>query len=433
MGRIIVNKHYSDSSLITADKFKNEGEIAISNEYGFEGIYIINTRGDVVKIGYNGGSSSESGSTSGSTPSGDYVDKVFLRDYLRAQAYMTSAQTESLVAELERALSELSSGFTAHKAENVADFNELSERIDNLSGFTAEVVTDEHIRELASEEIAKIVDSADTRFDTLKEIADWIINDSTGAPELANDVQELKRQVSGLTNDVSEAQDDINNLESSVRLLNNTTLETSDKINALSASVVTNKNDIADLRNSIEDTNFNVETLSSATETLKEYVETHSADTTTFEALKEYVDEQIRNISRNGDHVFLSKAEYDELVATGHANISGETFYYSDYIYYCIYDDGNTYSGSSGGSIIYVISGGVIDIQDVYVDENGFIVLDAPITEDGFIDLDAASQPIIDGGEAEIDENGIVENNYGVTQTEEGYFVEMPAGTQWII
>ena len=209
----------------------------------------------------------------------------------------------------------------------------------------------------------------------MKEIADWIINDSTGAPELANDVQELKRQVSGLTNSMTDAQDDINTLESSVRLLNNAALETSDKINALSASVVTNKNDIADLRNSIEDT---------------------------FEALKEYVDEQIRNISRNGDHVFLSKAEYDELVANGRAVISGETYYYSDYIYYCVYDDGNTYSGASGGSIVYVLSGDMITIESITVDENGMVTLNAEVTDDGFIDLDAASQPIT--GEITVDD-----------------------------
>ena len=53
--RIVVNKHYTDSSQITRDKFLSQGEIAISNEFGSEGIYIINTNGDVVKIGMGGG------------------------------------------------------------------------------------------------------------------------------------------------------------------------------------------------------------------------------------------------------------------------------------------------------------------------------------------------------------------------------------------
>jgi uncharacterized protein YoxC len=432
MERIVVNKHYNDSSLITPDKFKNQGEIAISNEYGFEGIYIINTNGDVVKIGYNGGSSS-SGSTSGSTPSGDYVDKTFLKDYLRAQAYMTSAQTEAYVYELERALSELSSGFTAHKAQNVEDYNALIERIDNLSGVTAEVVTDEHIRELASQEIAKIVDSADTRFDTLREIADWIINDSTGAPELANDVARLKNAVSGLSSDIADAKDDISTLESNVRLLNNSTTENLNKINSVSGAVVNHGEGLYMLADVVSEVSSDVHELSASTEAIKDFVEAHSADTSTLEALKAYIDEQIRNISRNGDHVFLSRAEYDELVANGRAVISGETFYYSDYIYYCIYDDGNTYTGTTGGSIVYTISGDVIDIENVVVDENGFVSLDAPITEDGFIDLDAAVVPIVDDSDIVVNENGVVENQYSASETNEGLFIEMPAGTQWII
>ncbi len=395
MARIVINKHYNDSSLITPDKFKDAGEIIISNEYGFEGIYIVNTNGDVIRLGYGGGSS-ESGSTSGSTPSGDYVDKTFLRDYLKAQAYMTSSQTASYVSAIERGLAELSSGFTAHQAENIADFTELNERIDALSGITAEVVTDEHIRELASEEIAKIVDSADTRFDTLKEIADWIINDSTGAAELGNDVQELKNKVSGLTQDVED-------LEQSMRVLNNVVLSDSDKISAISAATSANEERLNEVEEGLGE-------LSSTTETLKDFVENYSADTTTFEALKAYVDEQIRNISRNGDHVFLSKAEYTELVTNGRAVISGETYYYSDYIYYCIYDDGNEYSGSTGGSIVYVLSGDMITFENIELTDDGFVVINGEVTDNGFIDLDAATTPIVDE-EIVVDENDNISAN----------------------
>ena len=51
---------------------------------------------------------------------------------------------------------------------------------------------DKSIRSVAAEEVAKIVDSADTRYDTLKEIADWIINDTTGSAQMANDISALK-------------------------------------------------------------------------------------------------------------------------------------------------------------------------------------------------------------------------------------------------
>ena len=52
--------------------------------------------------------------------------------------------------------------------------------------------TGKSIRSVAAEEVAKIVNSADTRYDTLKEIADWIISDTTGAASMANDINALK-------------------------------------------------------------------------------------------------------------------------------------------------------------------------------------------------------------------------------------------------
>ena len=51
---------------------------------------------------------------------------------------------------------------------------------------------DKSIRSVAAEEVAKIVDNADTRYDTLKEIADWIISDTTGSAQMANDISALK-------------------------------------------------------------------------------------------------------------------------------------------------------------------------------------------------------------------------------------------------
>ena len=38
-------------------------------------------------------------------------------------------------------------------------------------------------------QIAQLVAGADTSFDTLKEIADWIMSDQTGAAKMANDIQ----------------------------------------------------------------------------------------------------------------------------------------------------------------------------------------------------------------------------------------------------
>ena len=48
------------------------------------------------------------------------------------------------------------------------------------------------IDEKIATEIAKVVANAPEDFDTLKEIADWINNDTTGAAKMANDIQNLK-------------------------------------------------------------------------------------------------------------------------------------------------------------------------------------------------------------------------------------------------
>ena len=68
--------------------------------------------------------------------------------------------------------------------------------------------TGKTIRAIAGEETAKIVAGADTKYDTLKEIADFIINDETGAAAMSNDIAALKTAVgdaeSGLVKAVAD-------------------------------------------------------------------------------------------------------------------------------------------------------------------------------------------------------------------------------------
>jgi hypothetical protein len=51
---------------------------------------------------------------------------------------------------------------------------------------------------IAAAEVAKIVANADADFDTLKEIADWILNDTTGAADMANDIKALEDKMVGV-------------------------------------------------------------------------------------------------------------------------------------------------------------------------------------------------------------------------------------------
>lgn len=54
----------------------------------------------------------------------------------------------------------------------------------------------------AAKKVAEVVAGADASFDTLKEIADWIMSDSTGAAGMAADIDELQAKLNGVENTV---------------------------------------------------------------------------------------------------------------------------------------------------------------------------------------------------------------------------------------
>lgn len=51
---------------------------------------------------------------------------------------------------------------------------------------------------IAAAKVAEIVAGADASYDTLKEIADWILNDTTGAADMANDIKALQAMMDGV-------------------------------------------------------------------------------------------------------------------------------------------------------------------------------------------------------------------------------------------
>ena len=53
-------------------------------------------------------------------------------------------------------------------------------------------------RAISAEEVAKVVANADADFDTLKEIADWILSDTTGAAKMAADIDRLDAILDGI-------------------------------------------------------------------------------------------------------------------------------------------------------------------------------------------------------------------------------------------
>ena len=74
----------------------------------------------------------------------------------------------------------------AENAEAIALLNDTAE----VAGSVAHTAT-----QIAAAKVAEIVANADADFDTLKEIADWILNDTTGAADMANDIAALQTLV----------------------------------------------------------------------------------------------------------------------------------------------------------------------------------------------------------------------------------------------
>lgn len=65
--------------------------------------------------------------------------------------------------------------------------------------------TGKSVRAISAEEVAKIVAGADESYNTLKEIADWIMSDSTGAAKMANDITRLDAILDGIGGEGEQA------------------------------------------------------------------------------------------------------------------------------------------------------------------------------------------------------------------------------------
>ena len=238
MGRIVVNKHFDVKSNITPESFAHKGEIIISNEVGFEGIFIKNNNGEIFYIAPTEGAGADvpleykeyiesfvNGRLEGYVTQEEFnelikniqIDPEQVR--VIANEEITSAlavysTTEEVNAAIEQAISSISipslEGYATEQfvTSKIAEAKLEGSDVDltgyateawvNEQGFLTEIPTDS-IKQISAEEVAKIVNSADSRYDTLKEISDWILNDTTGAASMANDIQSLKAQLNALT------------------------------------------------------------------------------------------------------------------------------------------------------------------------------------------------------------------------------------------
>jgi hypothetical protein len=270
MGRIVVNKHFDVKSNITPESFAHKGEIIISNQVGFEGIFIKNNNGEIFYIAPTEGTGTDvpleykeyietfvNGRLEGYITQEEFeeliknvqIDPTQVRVIANeeiANALTVYSTTEEVNAAIEQAVSAIkipslegyaTEGFVLQKIaeaqlegedidlsayatkEDIKDFvtsgwvenqgfltehqditgkQDVIEDLDTIRsgaslGATAlQEIPTEAMRQIAAEEVVKIVNSADSRYDTLKEISDWILSDTTGAASMANDITYLK-------------------------------------------------------------------------------------------------------------------------------------------------------------------------------------------------------------------------------------------------
>lgn len=99
------------------------------------------------------------------------------------------------ITNLQEKVNGIDAAYKQADGEIAADIAEIEGRIATIEGADS----GKSIRTIASEEVAAIVDGAPEAFDTLKEIAEWIGEDTTNAATLATDVDNLKKVVSDYT------------------------------------------------------------------------------------------------------------------------------------------------------------------------------------------------------------------------------------------
>lgn len=82
--------------------------------------------------------------------------------------------------------------------DNADALENLEPRVEAAEGAIAVLKGDKNTQGSVAYQIAEIVANAPSDFDTLKEIADWIANDTTGSTAMANDISGLKQSVEDL-------------------------------------------------------------------------------------------------------------------------------------------------------------------------------------------------------------------------------------------
>ena len=109
-----------------------------------------------------------------------------------------SASISAINSDIATTLDSAKSYTDTQDALTLASAKEYADNQDAVTLASAKAYTDTTAKSAAAEAVAAVVAGADSDFDTLKEVADWIMSDTTGAAALQTDVAGLKTKVSTL-------------------------------------------------------------------------------------------------------------------------------------------------------------------------------------------------------------------------------------------
>ena len=129
---------------------------------------------------------------------------------------------------------------------------ELVGKIDTLNGNASTTGSVANTAtSIAAAEVAKIVANANASYDTLKEIADWILNDTTGSTNMANDIAALK----GLVGDTAVATQINNAIKIEVTIENEDGTTTTQKVDkyALASELINTNARVKALEDTVTD------------------------------------------------------------------------------------------------------------------------------------------------------------------------------------
>ena len=132
------------------------------------------------------------------------------------EALVGTPDTGKTIVQMIKALeAEITGGTTGEEGDK-----SLSERVADAEKAITKLNGDENtagsVQKTVADAVAAIVAGADEDFDTLKEIADWITNDTTGAAQMANDIAALKQAIGYKTPEEGEEAPEIETVDDKI-------------------------------------------------------------------------------------------------------------------------------------------------------------------------------------------------------------------------